>query len=1091
MKNLYTAVCSLVCLIMVISTLALADDWPTYMHDNTRSGVSSEQFPNQLFLQWQYTAKNQPKPAWPEPAQTDYWHREANLKPRVIYDRTFHLVSVGDFVYFGSSADDKVYCLNAITGQEKWSHFTGAPVRLAPTVREGQVLVGSDDGKVYSLDASNGQLVWQINAGVKKRKILGNERMISISPIRTGVLVDDDVAYFAAGIFPNEGVDLYAVNSSNGEKMWQQSNLGISPQGFLLASAEKLYVPTGRTTPHVFDRKNGKNIGQFDGHGGTYALLQDDALIYGGGDLGTLNVKSDDAKDNIASFNGLQMVVKGDISYLRSDTEISAVNRKTYFDNYKKWAKISEKQNKLANALWDLREKRKYSDKKYFPEIDDSIEELVDKINDVKIKQKQLEDSGILWEIPANKTFSMILSGNLLFIGSENHIYSLDAKTGEKAWASDVDGNVYGLAVANGRLFASTDNGNIYCFAAGKIKSKSNKQELKKNPYKRDKYTRLYAKAAETILKESGVKKGYCLVLDAEQGRLAYELARRSELQIIGIEDDPVNIENARRALDAAGYYGNRISIQYGDLQHLPYSKYVANLVVSDKALVTGALETDPEEAIRIAKPFGGVVLIGSKNEKNWLADVTDPNWKRIPGKMSWLKYTKGSIKSAGEWTHLYSNPANTSSSLDPINAPLQIQWFGRPGPRKIINRHSRPMSTLFKDGRLFIPANNRIIAVDAYNGTLLWEREVPDSRILGALKDTGHMAVTTDLIYIATHDNCLGINVDDGAVNVTLNVPQLISGQNRQWGYLALSGNQVFGSGKKAGSSFSILGRYNCDQFEGDYREMILSDYLFSLDRKTGKEFWRYQKGVVFNNTITLDENFIYFIESRNNVAMSDPDGRLQVDDFCKSDTYIVKLNKRTGEKMWEKPYHFPYSQIMYLANANNTLVVTGSYNEGRHVHYGLFAFDCETGDQKWKNSYQGGNSRWDNSTKKSTIGGSHGEQWQHPVIIEDTVFLPPYNFDLSTGKRGSLYLTRGGGGCGGLSGSLSFLFARGSNPRIYDISKTRESGTPITRVNRPGCWINIIPAGDLVSIPESSSGCTCDYPIQSSFVFVSQDNN
>ena len=202
------------------------------------------------------------------------------------------------------------------------------------------------------------------------------------------------------------------------------------------------------------------------------------------------------------------------------------------------------------------------------------------------------------------------------------------------------------------------------------------------------------------------------------------------------------------------------------------------------------------------------------------------------------------------------------------------------------------------------------------------------------------------------------------------------------------------------------------------------------------------------------------------------------------------MKIAKKTGQKEWEKAVRFPFSQIMYMANSKGIVLVTGSFNKGKHVHYSLFAFDGETGSKRWEQSFQGGDTRWDNTTDEKTIGGEHGEQWQHPVIIDNWIYLPPYNFDLFSGKKGDLYLTRGGHGCGGLSGSLSFLFARGSNPRIYDITKTRESGTPITRVNRPGCWINIIPAGNIVAIPESSSGCTCDYPIQTSFVFISKDD-
>jgi hypothetical protein len=42
--------------------------------------------------------------------------------------------------------------------------------------------------------------------------------------------------------------------------------------------------------------------------------------------------------------------------------------------------------------------------------------------------------------------------------------------------------------------------------------------------------------------------------------------------------------------------------------------------------------------------------------------------------------------------------------------------------------------------------------------------------------------------------------------------------------------------------------------------------------------------------------------------------------------------------------------------------------------------------------------------------------------------------------------------------------------------------SGTysPVTQVSRPGCWINLIPAGGLLLMPEASSGCTCEYPVQ-----------
>jgi len=81
-----------------------------------------------------------------------------------------------------------------------------------------------------------------------------------------------------------------------------------------------------------------------------------------------------------------------------------------------------------------------------------------------------------------------------------------------------------------------------------------------------------------------------------------------------------------------------------------------------------------------------------------------------------------------------------------------------------------------------------------------------------------------------------------------------------------------------------------------------------------------------------------------------------------------------------------------------------------------------------------------------------------------------------------------RNGGGCGTLSASASCLFYRSGNPILLDLLEDRR--LPLNRVSRSGCWVNIIPAGGLVLIPESSSGCTCAYPLQTSFAYAPKDS-
>ncbi|HRX81825.1 MAG TPA: hypothetical protein P5307_22305 [Pirellulaceae bacterium] len=69
-------------------------------------------------------------------------------------------------------------------------------------------------------------------------------------------------------------------------------------------------------------------------------------------------------------------------------------------------------------------------------------------------------------------------------------------------------------------------------------------------------------------------------------------------------------------------------------------------------------------------------------------------------------------------------------------------------------------------------------------------------------------------------------------------------------------------------------------------------------------------------------------------------------------------------------------------------------------------------------------------------------------------------------------------------MSTSASTVFFRAANPTMCHLATGKNS--KFTQVSRPGCWINTIPAGGLLMIPEASSGCTCDFPIQASMVFA-----
>ena len=69
-----------------------------------------------------------------------------------------------------------------------------------------------------------------------------------------------------------------------------------------------------------------------------------------------------------------------------------------------------------------------------------------------------------LWRQPHPVPVGYILAGEILFTGTDGTVTAYAADTGRRLWQTQVDGKAYGLVVAEGCLFVSTDRGSIYCF---------------------------------------------------------------------------------------------------------------------------------------------------------------------------------------------------------------------------------------------------------------------------------------------------------------------------------------------------------------------------------------------------------------------------------------------------------------------------------------------------------------------------------------------------------------------------------------------------------------------------------------------------
>ncbi len=1053
-----------------------AKEWPTAHHDFKRSNVTNNELTLPLHEQWRYTAPAAPSPAWPAPAAQDYWHVVRKLTPAVTYDRAYHIAVSNGMLYFGSSTDDKIYALDTGSGRERWSFSTEGPVRLAPVVHKGRIYAGSDDGYLYCLKARNGSLEWKANPSGRDTRLPGNERIISLFPVRSGILIENDMVYCTAGLFPSYGTFLSAFDCSSGDIVWREQ-IDISAQGYMMASDQRLFVPTGRTRPAIYNANDGKHLGTLDGPGGCLAFASGSKTVNGPGRRdGDISIGDRDNPDNLLRFKGIRMVLRDNMAYIVSQEYLTAINHVLYLDLTKQLSTLSGTKKALEDSL------AKSSDDSLQKEIADLTEHIT--------KVTEERKTSIAWKIPCAHQYSLILAGNTLFAGGDDSVIVVDSESGEISGTLNTDGKAFSLAAAEDKLFVSTDMGIIHCYASGTRKTELVDASQHPETTSLDNDDK-FAEAADRILTRTGITKGYCFDLGCVDGSLACALARKSDLQIACLTDNPKDAKKARKTIDKAGLNG-RVTTHLTSLTELPYIHHIANLAVSESVLVRGKLKTPESEIERILRPGGGIACFGSASDDSWDTFTNDSKagnnivWHSDNGNGHWIHGKRRELPGIGEWNHLYANAANTSCSGDSLLGPMTVQWFGRPGPREMIDRHHRSMSPLYKNGRLFITADAKIITVDAYNGTKLWELNVPGSRRVGALKDCGHIVLADDILAIAVHDSCLAVDTSNGNLRRIWKAPSE-GNYSGDWGYLSLQGNLCIGTVQKKGASFADLDFRGSQLngsflFEEDFREVVASESLFALDRDTGKAAWTYRRGKIMNSTITIADNCIYFAESRNSAMSRDEDGRIRIDHFCKNGMYIVALDLATGAKKWERRYAFPYEHIMFLSYSDGTLLFNGTYNKDGLVRYGLYAFNASDCKDKWETHFIGTNVA---GTAPFGTNGSHGEQWQHPVIHDGTIYARPYAFNLATGTKLDYVAYRGGHGCGGMTGSVHYLFGRGSNPRMYPLDTAETSGIPLNTVSRPGCWLNMIPAGGLLLIPESSSGCTCAYPMQTSIAF------
>ncbi len=934
------------------------------------------------------------------------------------FDRAQHVVISEGLAFYGSTIDGKVRAVNLKTGKTAWSFYTEGPIRFAPTVWKDRLFVASDDGCLYALSVRNGALLWKKRGGPDRTMVIGNRRMISKWPARGGPVVSDGVVYFAAGIWPSDGIFLYALNARTGKTKWRNTDSGkiymgqphggayaasgVAAQGYLVVSGDTLFVPTGRAVPAAFDRQTGKFLYfhlQRYGHNGGSPTMAIDGTFFNSG-LGF------DAKTGVRT----SIKLSGLPAASRSNLFVTNKRRIIAYE----WAettRVDRRGNKTSvrtpKPLWAC--------------------------------DTQMEAQ------------SIAVTNNLIISGGRDRVNLIDRDSKKVVKSLDVQGTVYGLSVTGKHLIASTDTGQIFCFSSARPKE----PKLRKEGYPESVSTipnDPYTRAAKQIIDRTKVKEGYALDLDCGDASLAIALARVSKLTIMGIAKDDHELAAARKKLEAANLYGWRVMVIKRNMANTLLPQYFANLIVSGKSTTaeSDVLGSEVRKEIdRLQRPYSGVVAIGAPNQIK--------------------PHVRGALMGAGQWTHQYANPGNTLNSEDDrIKGKLTVLWY-RDVNHDVPQRHGRAPAPLFLDGRLIHAGLDSVVAVDAYNGRVLWRYTIKGllhayhgDELMGTAGTGGVMCISKEGLFVRHDSSCYQINTVTGELIRKHELPTAKGKKPQPWGYLAVSNGVLYGSA--ADPTHTVTYRYVKNT--GDMKKQLTeSSRLFAIDLKTGKRLWEFKAThSIRHNAIAIGSRHVYLIDRPMAKFDRVKKSNIKVHPFGK----LYALDPFTGKEKWSRDKEV-FATTLTLSNRHKTLLL--SYQPTR------FRLDSEIGGRMAAVDANSGRVLWD---KKLNYRA-------RPMINDNVVYAEGGAWELKTGSTIPFAFSRSYG-CGVLTGGRNMLLFRSATLGYFNLND--QKGTQNFGGVRPGCWINVIPAGGLVLAPDASAGCRCSYLNQSWFALQTDEH-
>ena len=431
---------------------------------------------------------------------------------------------------------------------------------------------------------------------------------------------------------------------------------------------------------------------------------------------------------------------------------------------------------------------------------------------------------------------------------------------------------------------------------------------------------------AQQILTEASIQGGLIIHVDCGDGKLTTALRVNDSFLVQGLDTDAKRIEVARQNIQALGLYG-KVSVDQFDGKRLPYIDNFANLIV-----VSGECSVTHDELLRVLAP-NGIALFDNPHSAIRIPCLKKPRPANID-----------------EWTHYLHGPDNNAVANDAIvGPPKHYQWIGSPD----YLRHHEAMSGLSAmvsaQGRLFyimdlgprwsilMPPQWTLLARDAFNGTILWQRPIAEwhphlwSLKHGPSQIMRRLVAVGDTVFV-TLGYGKPVTALDAATGKTL---QTFAGTENTEEIIVADGI-LYALVNPAGNVYQNIPKNSVEAIHAATRTWNWDEKprrIAAIEAATGKMLWN-KSSVVAPSTLAAADTHIYFHDGDKVVCLDAHDGK---------DVWTSQPVPR-----W-KPMHVMFSPIL-IVHEDVVLFAGGEkFDSLRGGKDTMTAFSAKTGKTLW----------------------------------------------------------------------------------------------------------------------------------------------